>query len=113
MHKVSDLIKLLELELIAGEGGLDNTISGVYIGDLLSWVMAHLQAGNIWITIQTHVNILAVALLADASCIIIPEYAEIDSQTVEKANHEGIPLLRSKHSAYQLAIRIKEHDLIK
>ncbi len=112
MHKVNDLIKLLELELIAGEGGLENTISGVYIGDLLSWVMAHLQAGNIWITIQTHVNILAVALLADASCIIIPEYAEIDSQTIEKANYEGIPLLRSKFSAYQLAIKIKELDLI-
>lgn len=113
MYKVSELVKSLELEIIAGEFGLENAITGVYIGDLLSWVMANLQSGNIWITIQTHVNILAVALLAEASCIIIPESAEVDSQTIAKANEEGIPLLRSRLSAYQLAIKIKENDVVK
>lgn len=113
MSNVRELISTLELELIAGEGGVDNAITGVYICDLLSWVMANLQAGNIWVTIQTHVNVLAVALLAEASCIIVPEAAEIDSQTINKANEEEIPLLRSRLSAYDLAIKIKEKGFVK
>lgn len=113
MSKVRELIKALELEVIAGEGGIENDITGVYICDLLSWVMANLKSGNIWITIQTHVNVLAVALLAEASCIIVPETAEVDSQTTMKANAEGIPLLRSRLSAYDLAIKIKEQGFAK
>jgi predicted transcriptional regulator len=113
MSKVSELVGTLELEVIAGAGGIDKEIAGVYICDLLSWAMANLQAGNIWITIQTHVNVLAVALLTEASCVIVPEAAEIDSQTIDKANAEEIPLLRSRLSAYDLAVKIREQGFAK
>ncbi|SCY16424.1 DRTGG domain-containing protein [Alkaliphilus peptidifermentans] len=105
---VKELIEALNLELIAGEEGTENKITGVYISDLLSWVMAKLQAGNVWITIQTHVNVVAVALLGEASCMIIPEGADIDENTIAKANEEKIPLLRSQLTAYELALKIKE-----
>ncbi|KAB3535926.1 AraC family transcriptional regulator [Alkaliphilus pronyensis] len=110
---VKELIQALDLEVIAGIEGEDREITGVYISDLLSWVMANLQAGNVWITIQTHVNVVAVALLGEASCMIIPEGAEIDENTIEKANQEKIPLLRSKLTAYQLALKIKEASNLK
>lgn len=105
---IKKLVEELNLEVVGGAEGLNREYSGVYISDLLSWVMAKLQPGNVWITIQTHVNIVAVALLGEAACIIIPEDAEIDENTIEKANEEGIPLLRSPLTAYELALRIKE-----
>ncbi|KAB3531455.1 DRTGG domain-containing protein [Alkaliphilus serpentinus] len=105
---VKILVEELGLEVVGGANGLNNKYTGVYISDLLSWVMAKLQPGSIWITIQTHVNIVAVALLAEAACIIIPEGAAIDENTISKANEEGIPLLRSTLTAYQLALKIKE-----
>ncbi|ABR48434.1 HPr kinase [Alkaliphilus metalliredigens QYMF] len=108
MNTVGDLIKELELEVMAGDQeAMDKAVTGVYIGDLLSWVMSRIETGNIWVTIQTHVNVVAVALLGEASCIIIPEGAEIEQDTIVKAEEEGIPLLRSKLSAYELAVRME------
>lgn len=107
---VKDLAEALELEVLAGREGMDKQVKGAYVCDLLSWVMSRLQQGNCWITIQTHVNIVAVAVLGEASCIIIPENAQVDENTLEKADSEGIPILRSPLSAYQLAQRISELD---
>ena len=52
-------------------------IDGVYIGDLLSWVMGRAQSGNVWITIMSNINIVAVASLADTSCIILAEDVDV------------------------------------
>lgn len=113
MNTVKDLIEALELEMLGGSEGLDKEINGVYIGDLLSWVMAHVQPGDAWITIQTHVNIIAVGVLGEVSCIIIPENAEVDEATITKANVEEIPLLRSSLNAYQLAIKLNQWEGLK
>ncbi len=104
MLQVKSVVEKLQLEIIAGAGGLETEVNGMYIGDLLSWVMANIDKGNCWVTIQTHVNVIAVALLGEASCVIIPENAEIDENTIEKANAENIPLLRSSLSAYEIAL---------
>ncbi|SDK58905.1 DRTGG domain-containing protein [Natronincola ferrireducens] len=106
MITVKQLMEKLSLELVGGQQGLDNEISGVYIGDLLSWVMAHLKYGEAWITIQTNINVIAVAALGEAACVIIVESAEIEEVTKNKADEEGIPLLRCDYSAYQLATEI-------
>jgi len=105
-YKIQDLVDGLGLEIISNNISLDVDITGVYIGDLLSWVMANINRGNVWITIQTHVNTIAVASLAEACGIIIPESAEIDANTIAKAEEHNIPLLRSKLTAYELAKRI-------
>lgn len=107
---VLELVEELQLEVLAGENGLQENINGVYVCDLLSWVMSKLEKGNCWITIQTHVNIVAVALLGEASCILIPENAQVDDNTIVKANAEDIPLLRSSLNAYQLAKKISEWE---
>ena len=103
LMSVSEFAEKMNLEVVAGEGGLKNKIKGVYIGDLLSWVMGRAKEGDAWITIQGHVNIVAVALLAVVSCIVVCESAEVSEQTIEKANIEDIPILTGKLPAYETA----------
>ena len=105
IRTVRELAELMNLDVMAGEGGLDNPVSGMYICDLLSWVMGKAQEGDMWVTIQGHVNIVAVALLTVVSCIVVCESAEVMDQTISKANDENIPLLRSELTAYRLAER--------
>jgi serine kinase of HPr protein (carbohydrate metabolism regulator) len=99
---VRDIADRLGLKVAAGEKGLDREVKGAYVCDLLSWVMAHAGAGNAWITIQTHSNIIAVAVLLEISCIIIPENSVIEDETLKKAGEEGIPVLVSDSSAYNI-----------
>lgn len=100
---VKDIIEKFQLEPLSALGALDNEIKNVYIGDLLSWVMGRAKENCAWITIQGHVNIIAVATLVNAACIIVCENAEISADTIEKAESEEIPLLKSKLNSYELA----------
>lgn len=100
---VRELGEKLDLKLIAGESGLDNKAEGMYIGDLLSWVMGKCKENNIWVTIQGHVNIIAVASLTAAACIIVAEGAEIDEATVKKAESEEIPVFSTKLNSFEIA----------
>lgn len=83
-------------------------IGSVYIGDLLSWVMSHSEQNCAWITVQTHINIVAVAVLLEMSCIILPEGCTPDEDTQKKALEENIPLLVSPWTAYNIACFLKE-----
>ena len=91
------------LKLLAGEAGTSRELKGVYICDLLSWVMAHASKGDAWITVQTHANIVAVAALLELGCIIIPEGVEVEEDTLRKAEDEGVPVYLSGLSAYGIA----------
>lgn len=74
----------INAKVLAGEQGLDKEISGVYICDLLSWVMSHAKKGNAWITVMSHANVIAVASLLDLGCIIIPEDIEMDKDALKR-----------------------------
>ena len=100
---VRDAIEKIGLKLLAGEAGTDKELTGVYICDLLSWVMAHGKKGDAWITVQTHSNIIAVAVLLELSCIIVPEGIEIEEDTLSKAEEEGVTILQSGFSSYGIA----------
>lgn len=100
---VKEAAEKFGFEILAGEAGTGGKITGVYIGDLLSWVMARAPESGAWITIQGHVNTVAVALLTGASCIIIAEGAEADADTLKKADTEGIPVLSSKLNSFEIA----------
>ncbi|WP_058485121.1 DRTGG domain-containing protein [Defluviitalea phaphyphila] len=99
---VKDMVEKLGLSIIAGKEGVDKEITTGYVGDLLSWVMANAKAGAVWITIQSHVNIIAVASLINLSCIIVAEGATIDKETIVKANEEKIPLLSTNKNSYEI-----------
>ena len=78
-------------------------VSGVYIGDLLSWVMGRAESGDAWITIMSNINIVAVASLADVACIILAEGVVLDENVCTTAQQKGINVYTSEKTAYQLA----------
>ncbi len=84
----------------------EREISGVYIGDLLSWVMGRAESGDAWITIMSNKNIAAVATLADTACIILAEGVNPDEGVAELCLEKGINLLSSEKSAYALATEL-------
>ncbi len=86
----------------------DREIEGVYIGDLLSWVMGRAGSGDAWITIMSNVNIAAVATLADTACIILAEGVQPDDGVAEIAREKNINLLLSDRSAYDTAVWLYE-----
>lgn len=86
----------------------DREIDGVYIGDLLSWVMGRAQMDNAWITIMTNVNVIAVASLADTSCVILAEGVELPADIVATAQEKEINVLRSSEPIYETALRLAE-----
>lgn len=106
--KVNDIVKALDLNILAGESGLTSDVLGAYCCDLLSWVIAHGNKKDAWITVQIHPNIIAVAVLLELSCIIIPENIEVEKITIEKADSEGIPLLQSGCNSYEICAKLKE-----
>ena len=81
----------------------EREISGVYIGDLLSWVMGRANCGDAWITIMSNKNIAAVATLADTACVILAEGVEPDEGVGALAEEKGINILLSDAGAYDTA----------
>ena len=82
----------------------EREICGVYIGDLLSWVMGRAEADNAWITIMSNNNVIAVASLADTACVILAEGVELASELKELAEAKDINVLSSPKSAYEIAV---------
>ena len=104
---VSDIVKNLDLKILT-ETDTNRPVSGCYIGDLLSHVMGKATCGDAWITIMNNINIVAVASLTEAACIILSEGIGADEKVIEKADGEGIVILKSELTAYQLAVEISK-----
>lgn len=86
----------------------DREVSGVYIGDLLSWVMGRAGADEAWITIMSNRNIVAVATLADTACILLAEGVSPDEGVADLATEKGVNILQSDLSAYHIALRLRD-----
>lgn len=86
----------------------DKEIDGAYVGDLLSWVMGRAEAGNLWITIMSNVNVVAVASLADISAVILAEGVSLDDDVVTVAAEKGINVLSTEANAYLTAKKVAE-----
>ncbi len=104
--KLSDLVASFELKVETGKDHLLEVVTGGYAGDLLSDVIAHSRKGNVWLTIQTHPNIVAVATMKELTGIILTGGREPDAETIRKAEEEGIPLLVSPLFTFELAGRL-------
>ncbi|RJR23096.1 MAG: serine kinase [Desulfobacteraceae bacterium] len=104
--KVLDIIKQADLKIEAGQRGTDREIKGGYCGDLLSDVMANAGKGDLWLTIQSHQNVVAVAVLRELAAIILVNGRLPEEETKNKAEAEGIPILCSNLPAYELAGRL-------
>lgn len=109
--KIREIIEKLQLKALAGQENLDADVTGGYTSDLLSDVIANSSEGNLWITLQIHQNIIAVARLKDLAGIIIVNNREPDEDTLKKANEENVPVLCSPEMAYEISGKL--YELIK
>jgi serine kinase of HPr protein (carbohydrate metabolism regulator) len=109
---LQDIIDQLDLQVLTQHNNYNLTIpqSG-YVSDLLSCVMAGAQNGGIWITVQSHANIIAIASLLELSAIIITENAQPEHATIAKANEQDVVLLSSSLPSYIVAGRLWEMGL--
>ncbi len=104
--KVSELIKALDLKIFGGQQGCDHEISGGYTSDLLSDVIGHAEEGNVWITLQTHKNVMAVASLKDVAAVVIVKGNHPEEGTIEQSHNEGIPLLGTEMETFEITGKI-------
>jgi hypothetical protein len=79
-----------------------------YASDLLSCVMARAGHHGLWVTLQAHVNVVAVAALLELSAVILTEGAQPDPATLAKANEEGVTLLGTARSTFDVVGRLWE-----
>lgn len=105
--RVREIAERLDLISLTGDCGLEREVQGAYCGDLLSWVMSHGCRNNIWVTVQVHPNVVAVAVLVEFPCIIIPDEIEVENITLEKAKQENIAILQSKDNAFEICGKLK------
>lgn len=84
----------------------EREINGAYIGDLLSWVMGRAQADNVWITIMSNINVIAVASLSDVSCVLLAEDVTLDNDVLATAKEKGINILSTSLAAFEAAVKI-------
>jgi hypothetical protein len=105
---LEEIARRLAFEIQTTPGRLNADVTGGYACDLLSYVMANAREGQLWLTIQGHPNIVAVASLVGLSGIVVVEGAKVEPATIEKANAEGIPIFRTLLTTYAVAGRLWE-----
>jgi len=103
-----DIAKLLSLWPVTAEEKIDRQVAGCYAGDLLSLAMASAHRADLWLTTQSHANVVAVAVLLDLAGVIITGGSQPDAATAERANAEGIVLLTTPEPTYVVAGRLWE-----
>lgn len=106
--KLKELCRQLQLEVRAARGKLDREVTSGYAADLLSCAMAKAQAGSVWVTLQGHSNVVAVASLADMAGVILTEGVKPDAATIERAEEEGIPILTTELTTFTVVGRLFE-----
>ena len=103
---LNQLAESLGLEVRAGGSALATEVRGGYASDLVSDVIAHGREGDVWVTLQTHQNTVAVASMKALAAIVLVNGREPEPDTLEKAGEEGIPLLVSSLPAFELIGRL-------
>jgi hypothetical protein len=100
------IVDALELRVAAGTERLENEVTGGYTSDLLSCAMAGAGKGNVWVTLQGHLNVVAVASLNELAAVVVTEGKPIAAETASKAEEEGVVLLQTPLTSYQVIGRL-------
>ena len=104
--KLSRIVRELQLDVYAGNRNLDADVTRGYASDLLSDVIANAEEADVWITLQTHQNIVAVAVMKSLAAIVLVNNRQPDEQTVEKAQEENVPLLGAHLTTFELVSKL-------
>ena len=103
--KLSEVIDAFESKVIC-EGDGERVISGVIAGDLLSFIIGEAKEGEIWVTIQIHLNVAAVAVLKELSMVILASGKEPSKELADKCREENIALIVVKESSYETCAKL-------
>lgn len=99
---IKELVEKLQLKVCCGATGLDRNIKGGYTSDLLSDVMGNAAEGDLWITLQTHKNIMAIASLKDISAILLVKGNQPEEETIRESEREKIPILSTPLQTFEI-----------
>jgi BioD-like phosphotransacetylase family protein len=105
---LKEIVSELSLSVQAANDKLDVEVTGGYASDLLSCVMAKARQGNVWVTLQSHLNIVAVAALLQLAGIIVTEGMQPEAATLEKASAEGIPILSTPSTTFAVVSQLAQ-----
>lgn len=100
---VKDIVEKLNLTVLAGAEGLNREVTGGYTSDLLSDVMGNADAGRVWITLQSHKNVMAIASLKELAAVVIISNGTAEADMAEQANIEGIPVIGTALGAFEMS----------
>lgn len=106
--KLNELIDRLGLQTLAPGRDPAREVCGGYCSDLLSDVMGNAEADTIWITLQVHRNVVAVAALKEVAAVLLVNGAVPDQATLAEARGEGVAMLSTPMPAFEAAGRLYE-----
>jgi hexokinase len=111
---IGEFARAMEFDLLQADMAQNEIdLSGCYIGDLLSNVMGNAKIGQLWLTVMTNINVIAVAHLLELSGIVLLEGNQVEDDVLLRATTEKIPVFVTKDPAYKAAIRLHKSGLIK
>ena len=106
--KLKAIVEKMNMKVVSGSGHLDHEVTSGYASDLMSDVIANSKEGDLWVTMQIHPNIVAVAQLKELSGIIIVHNRRVEAETLKKAEEFGLPIMVTELSAFQIAGKLYE-----
>lgn len=106
--QLQEIIQKLQLEIVSGESHLDLDVTSGYISDILSDVMAKASKGSLWITTQTHENVVAILFFKSLAAVILPDGLQPDKIALDKAIEKNLPILLTHLSAFEVVGRLYE-----
>lgn len=101
--RLDEIVLKLNLKVCCCEDKLDVEVANGYASDMLSDVLANSDENYLWITLQIHPNIVAIASMKGLAGIIIINNREPEAETLAKAQQKGIPILVSEIGAFELS----------
>ena len=103
-----DIVDKLSLEVVSGDNTLDRQVTCAYVSDILSDVMSRAVKGSVWITNQTHENVIAIAFFKSLAGVILPGGIQLQGEALKKAKEKSIPVFLSNLSAFEVTGRLYE-----
>ena len=103
---VAELSNLIQARCLTPGLDAGREVTCGYACDLLSWVMSHGEEGMACVTVQTHMNVVAVAVLAEMACVILPESIDMEEESLNKAISEDMIVLSSPLTSYEICGRL-------
>ena len=110
MMTVEELIGKGIFKVVVEGDDLSREVTGIFCCDLLSVAMGRAPSDSAWVTVMGNVNTIAVATLADVSCVILAEGAQADEMCLARARQQGVTLLATEEPVFEAALRV--HELI-